>query len=302
MARPKSNTVIEMPSNTDEAAEQAQREAQIRSTQLEIIVRDFGNNVPFSEVVYKDKIVSHLQRSAEELLEASKALYVTYEHIGGIYLKWGTFLREIGLEESLARRMIQTAKKFYKPETRPLIEKAGNKSKLFELLVLDDEEIVKVAQGAEDAPITLDEIDRMPTSELRKALREARADNEATKKVLEDKNKKMDKLEAELEKSKATGTRELPRPNYDILAVRTDLTQKTFEFDVVVKQIGAVLSQLQECDDEFAVQAKETLERMRLKCMSMADDLGLDFLNTESDRPAWMPSDEELDALANENE
>lgn len=292
MARPKLDTVIEMPHQNDEADALIQREAQIRSVELETIVRDFGNGVPFSKEVYKDKIIRHLQRSAEELLEAGKALYVSYKHTE--YGGWGLFLQDIGLEESLARRMIQAAKKFHRPEARPVLQAAGNKSKLFELLVLDDEDLVKVSQGAEDAPITLDEIDRMPTSELRKALREARADGEANKKVLEDKNHKLDKLQAELEKARNISKKEPIKANYDVLAVRTDLTERIFEFDLAVKRIGDVLATLKECDEDFAIQAQETFTKLRQQCEVMANGVGFNFLDS-SRTAVWLPQDDDFD-------
>ena len=295
MARPKTEMITTAPvSLTDEEAIQLQHEVDIKSAELALIVNNFGDGIPFSPEVYKDKIIRHLQRSAEELLEAGKALYVSYKHTehGG----WGLFLQDIGLEERLARRMIQTAKKFHRPETRPVLQAAGNKTKLFELLVLDDDDLIKVAQGTEDAPITLDEIDRMPTSELRKALREARADGEANKKVLEDKNHKLDKLQAELEKARNISKKEPVKPNYDALAIRTELTERIFEFDLAVKRIGDVLATLKECDEDFAIQAQETFTKLRQQCEAMANGVGFNFLDS-SRTASWLLTEDDLENI-----
>lgn len=300
MARPKLDTVIEMSHQNDEADALIQREAQIRSVELETIVRDFGNGIPFSEVVYKDKIRTHLNRSAEELLEAGKALLVSREHIAKNYnggkLMWGKFLTDLGLEERLAQRMIQAARKFYQSDNRSLIQAAGTKSKMFELLVLEDDEITKVAQGAEDAPVTLDEVERMSVSELRKALREARADGEANKKVLEDKNHKLDKLQAELEKARSISKKEPIKANYDVLAVRTDLTERIFEFDLAVKRIGDVLATLKECDEDFAIQAQETFTKLRQQCEAMANGVGFNFLDS-SRTASWLLTEDDLENI-----
>lgn len=279
MARPMTEIVVTDVGLSDTEAAEQQREANIKNAELAVVIRDFGNGIPFSEAVYKEKITRHLQRSAEELLEAGKALYVSYKHTE--HGNWGYFLNEIGLEESLARRMIQTAKKFHKPETRPVLQAAGNKTKLFELLVLDDEDLIKVAQGAEDAPITLDEIDRMPTSELRKALREARADSEATKKVLADKNTKIDKLETQLEKVKTTDKPVRPEANYEVLELQHELAEKKFEFDLAVKRIGSVLESLRDCDEDYAKTVKEALQSMQQTYMGMVANLGANLLEDD---------------------
>ena len=68
-----------------------------------------------------------------------------------------------------------------------LIEAAGNKSKLIELLVLDDDQVAELNDGGTVAGITLDDVAAMSVSDLRKALREARADAEANDKLLAEK-------------------------------------------------------------------------------------------------------------------
>lgn len=293
MSRPKVNAVIEMPTSDNEIDTLNQQSAQVHSSELEIIVRDFGNGIPYSKAVYQDKIVRHLQRSAEELFEAGKALYVAYKYTE--HGDWMNYLSEIGLEHSVAARMIRAAKKFNKPDLKPVITAAGNKSKLIELMCLDDDDLVKVAQGAEDAPITLDEIDRMPASELRKALREARADSEATKKVLADKNTKIDKLETQLEKTKSADKPERPTPNYDVLALQTELTEKKFEFELAIKRIESVLENLRECDENYLKTAKETAQSMQSSYMNMAANLGISLLDDD----AWL-KDIDVDDIVDE--
>lgn len=296
MARPKLDNVIDVPIQDDEADTLMHQEAQRRNTELEIIVRDFGNGIPFSEVVYKDKIRTHLNRSAEELLEAGKALLVSREHIAKNYnggqLMWGKFLRDLGLEERLAQRMIQAAKKFYRPETRPLLQAAGSKAKLFELLVLEEDEITKITQESEDAPVAIDEIDRMSSSELRKALREARADGEANKKVLEDKNHKLDKLQAELEKAKTPAKPARPQANYDVMALRTELTEEQYNLNIAAKKIGAILENLRESDDEYLTIAQETVHAMYRLCDNIAAQSGAILANDADLDTSWVEADD----------
>ena len=191
------------------------------SEECRLAVEQYGDGIPFDEIIYQQKVAFHLKRSAEEMLDGCRALLVTRVHLDNG--RWGEFLRRIGLEDRLARRMVATARKFSGAEMKPLIQAAASKSKLFELLILDDEDLVKVAQGADDAVVTLDEIDRMPTSELRKALREARAEDQAKQKVLEDKNKKLDQMQAQLEKVGASGKADRPKTDYTVRQVRAEL-------------------------------------------------------------------------------
>ena len=69
---------------------------------------------------------------------------------------------------------------------------AGNQTKLFELLVLDDDEVEELALTGQTGELKLDDIACMSVKELRKALREARADNQADKELLAEKNAALD--------------------------------------------------------------------------------------------------------------
>lgn len=289
MARPKTEMITIEPSLTNEEASQLQREVDIKSAELALIVNNFGDGIPFSEEVYLQKTIYHLNKSSEELLEACKALLVAKEHLNHGF--WKAYVQKTGLELSVADRMVAVARKFYRPETRPVLQAAGNKSKLFELLVLDGDDLIKVAQGTEDAPITLDEIDRMPTSELRKALREARADSEATKKVLADKNTKIDKLETQLEKAKTAEKPARPEPNYDVLALRTELTEKRYEFNIIVKHIGSILENLRECDEDYVETAQETFAALQEAYNNMTAMAGSSLLEDKD----WLPNPDDIE-------
>ena len=117
------------------------------------------------------------------------------------------------LNRRMVQRMIQTAVKFSP-------EKLGNakseavaqlgRSKMFELLVLDDEEIAEFCEGGSVAGITLDDVSRMTTSELRAALRE---DRETHARQLTDKNKKIDDLDAKLSTAQKSALKVRPWPD-----------------------------------------------------------------------------------------
>lgn len=110
-----------------------------------------------------------------EFLAACNAIYEAHILIGATkaerYLRWGHFVKKIGLDMRTAQRMVVVAKKFNNPETHPVLVAAGNKSKIMELLVLSKEDIIKIAKGATDAAMTLDDIKRMTVKELRQTLK-----------------------------------------------------------------------------------------------------------------------------------
>lgn len=70
------------------------------------------------------------------------------------------------------------------------------KSKLFELMAQDDEDLAALTDGGTVAGLTLDDIDVMSVRELRKALREANEEASAKDRLLADKNQKLDELQS----------------------------------------------------------------------------------------------------------
>ncbi|SUA58035.1 hypothetical protein [Oligella urethralis] len=285
MARPKNDNIIAQTFEiAPDVAKQITAETHAFSTEVMAIDREFGDGLPFDEMRYQQKVGYHIRRSAEELLEACKALLVTRTHLDDG--RWGEFLRRVGLEMRLAQRMIQTARKFKNPDTRPLLQAASNKTKVFELLVLDDEDLIKIASGDPTAPVQLDDVDRMTVSELRKALREARADGDATKKVLEDKNSKLDKQAAELEKLKTTKA-DRPKTDYNIRQVRADLQGDMYELELVLKRVSKGLEALQIADDGYDEIAVETMTKMQALMQSCVTEVGLDLNQPHVTTLAW---------------
>jgi len=167
------------------------------------VLTKFGDGLPYATDRYEDKIRNHLSRSADEMLAAGRALIVVREHVP--HGEWGEFLGRLGLEERLARRMCQAAIKFSNRALTPdLVKAAGNKTKLFELMVLDDEDIQELNDGGTVAGLHLDKIARASTAELRKQVRDLLEEKKAVERVLDEKTQKMNRMEAELAKARDT--------------------------------------------------------------------------------------------------
>ncbi|CAD5107209.1 DUF3102 domain-containing protein [Zestomonas carbonaria] len=165
------------------------------------VMREFGDGLPYDRLRYLDKARFHMARSAEEALAVGRCLIVMKENEP--HGEWLGILEQLGIEQSLARRMAQAALKFGGIEApKALIEAAKSKSKLFELMVLDDDELQALTDGGSVAGLELDDIERMPVSQLRAALREMRSDKQAQGRILAEKNARIDELSTDLDKAR----------------------------------------------------------------------------------------------------
>ncbi|WP_432719878.1 hypothetical protein R0381_003620 [Jeongeupia wiesaeckerbachi] len=148
------------------------------------------------DLIQRD-IAANMRRSVEACLEVGRGLAVlkaACEH--------GQFtarLEVLGIEHTVAIRFMQAAMKFSKAATSQLLTKAiGNQSKLFEMLVLDDEQIEELELTGSTGELTLDDVATMSVKELRAKLREARDSLTDKDRVLEARNSKIDELDEKL--------------------------------------------------------------------------------------------------------
>ncbi|EAW9081733.1 DUF3102 domain-containing protein, partial [Salmonella enterica] len=132
------------------------------------IMEQFGEGLPYdrSRIVHETKF--YMAQSAEAMLEAGKRLVILKENE-----PHGEFTdileNDIGLAPQVARRMMQASIKFLGSDNetskRSTLSVLG-KGKLYELMVLDDEDLDSLADGGTVAGATLDDIDRMSVREL----------------------------------------------------------------------------------------------------------------------------------------
>ncbi len=218
MARPKNlSSVAEDTAKPVTGIEADQAQAAERSA---LVIKQFGDGLPFDLPRYEHVIRTHLARSADEMLAAGRALIVVREHVP--HGEWREFLGRLNIDHTLAKRMQQAALKFSNGATSDhLIEAAGNKSKLIELLVLDDDQVAELNDGGTVAGISLDDVANMSVSELRKTLREARAEAEANEKLLSEKNDQIDVLKKE--RDAASRRIKAETPNEQLVGLHTEI-------------------------------------------------------------------------------
>lgn len=143
----------------------------------------------------EDEIRFYQRRTVEAILETGKRLLVLRELLPkgnsqiGKNPEFEARVALLGFSKSTAYRFMQAATKTAKSANlASLATQVKSASAFLELVTHDDDEL--------EALKDIDAIDRMSASELRAALREAKAEAEATGQLLADKNKALDKAKA----------------------------------------------------------------------------------------------------------
>lgn len=197
------------------------------------IMQQFGDGLPYERERIVHETRFYMAQSAEAMLEAGKRLVILKENE-----PHGDFTNilenDLGLAPQVARRMMQASVKFLgngdDHPKRSALSVLG-KTKLYELMVLDDEELDVLADGGTVAGATLDDIDRMTSRELKAALREARETNAAQQRVLADKNEKIDNLSTKLDKKSRI---QPPKPDEEVKKLRAEVTGLAVEAESAI--------------------------------------------------------------------
>lgn len=171
-------------------------------TRVRAVAQQLGYQLPADatdpDLIQRD-IAANMRRSVEACLQVGMGLRVLKEAC-----EHGSFIARLdalGIDRKVAAKFMQSAAKFSNVATsRHLLQAAGSQSKLFEMLVLDDEQIEELELTGQTGELSLDDVATMSVKELRAAVREARAEKAAVDKVLSDKNTANDKLRAQLKR------------------------------------------------------------------------------------------------------
>lgn len=173
----------------------------------------------------------YMGQSAEAMLEAGKRLIQLKDHE-----PHGDFERivedDLGLVPRTAQVMMKASLKFMGPQLAgPKAQTFAllGKSKLFELLTEEDDELAELAEGGTLAGHTFDEIERMSVRELRAALRKAKEDTKAqlaeAQRTLAAARKTTDYYSTKLREETEKRIKEAEQPDVKLASYRHDLTQ-----------------------------------------------------------------------------
>ncbi|WP_313042038.1 DUF3102 domain-containing protein [Acinetobacter sp.] len=166
---------------------------------LGVLATQLGYQGSLTVGAVEDEIRFYQQRSVEAVMELGKRLLILKE-----MTPHGEFSKRIemlGISKRTAQRFMSVVLKFSKTTSMSLLEKSGNGTKLLELMVLDDDDIEIIDAGGSIGDVSLDAIETMSVRELKKALREAKADNAAKDQLIQKKDSKINELDANLSKA-----------------------------------------------------------------------------------------------------
>lgn len=216
----------------------AQIDANVRAVAAQI-----GYQLPADctdpDLIQRD-ISANMRRSVEACLEVGRGLAVLKAACGH-----GNFMARLdvlGIERTVAVKFMQAATKFSNVATsQHLTHAIGNQSKLFEMLVLDDEQIEELELTGQTGDLHLDKIATMSVKELRAALREAKADATANDRVLEDNQKTITKLQKQIAGKQidpqAEWTEAMRGLNAHVAAHRNTFIESVAALDVIREKV-----------------------------------------------------------------
>ena len=149
----------------------------------------------------EDEIRFYQQRTVEACMELGKRLLIMKE-----MTPHGEFEKRIeilGFSPRMARKFMSAVLKFSNRNSNTVLTVTKSQTKLLELVVLDDDELDVIEQGGSIGDVSLDTIETMSVRELKKALRDAKADIDAKEQVIKTKDQKANELLAENAKLKS---------------------------------------------------------------------------------------------------
>lgn len=246
----------------------------------------------------EEEIKFYQRRSVEAVLEMGKRLLLLKEVAGH-----GGFigrLEGLGIADRMAQKLMAATLKFSNtPSTALLTLPNINQGKLLELLALDDGEIEALNSGDEVRGIKLDDVDCMSVSELRRSLRQTRADKDAdvarAKANVSGELAAKDKLLADRAKRIADLVEEKNRREHLTEDENhSELEQRLTQHALIavgalapVRQAVHNIRSLERCPQGMYVALQGALDRVIAEAMSIATDYGIQLNLT-----AW--SDDEL--------
>ena len=140
----------------------------------------------------EDEVRFYQQRTVESCMEIGKRLLLIKEQTP--HGEFNKRIEMLNFTPRMAQKFMSAVLKFSKTNSNSLLQKAGNQTKLLELVMLDDDEIELIEQGGSIGDVSLDTIETMSVRELKKALRDAKADIDAKEQVIKAKDQEKNKI------------------------------------------------------------------------------------------------------------
>lgn len=250
----------------------------------------------------EDGIRLYQRRTIEDLFELGKRLLLLKEQT-----QHGEFVSRVellGFDKSLARKLMVATLKFSKVETSPLLKTVKSQSKLLELIVLDDSDIEIIEDGGSIGDVCLDTIETMSVRELKKALREAKADIDAKDQIIQSKDQKSNELLAENTKLKSPAQikkrEESEQQATEKAALETISTESIVFLNSLMRYQNAINGVLDTASDKGIAQlfdrVDEGVTATFQRIAQYSQSLGIQVNFEEMVSPSWMfPNSDDLE-------
>nr|WP_230963671.1 hypothetical protein [Burkholderia territorii] len=281
------NDVPGLPAMVDAANKLAVLD-QERDATVRAVATQLGYQLPADctdpDLIQRD-IAANMRRSVEACLEVGRGLRVLKEACE--HGQFGARLDVLGIEPRVAQRFMASATKFSKAALTPLLKAAGNQTKLFEMLVLDDEQIEELELSGQTGELKLDDIATMSVKELRAALREARENATAQARLLSDKNAKIDELAAKKTRVKRV------TPDEEGAEIRKETSAIAFEAESVIRgNLRAAFETLAQHAETHGAPHDDfmagVLGQIQLSLNQLRSEFGVKAAADGDDVPQWL--------------
>lgn len=264
------------------AAEQAIALAQAATFEADTRVKSLASSLSYEGSLLPDA----LENGARD---AIRRINVGLFELGGYLLllretcDHGEFLQRLGrleLEPRVAQQYMQVTKRFANANLNSHLGSLG-KTKLLEMLVLDKEQIDELKLTGQIGELSLDDIATMSVKELRAALRESRAEHDATKAVMSKKQDRIDQLERAQER-----IAKMP-PDEELQKLQQEATTHLLAAQGAIRgQLRAALIALQNHTDDNGTFMAGMVGQLMADLTGLRDEFNLPSL-TDGAQPEW---------------
>jgi hypothetical protein len=252
---------------------QSQQDSAVRAVALQM-----GYQLPADctdpDLIQRD-ISANMRRSVEACLEVGKGLRVLKEAC-----PHGSFMGRLdvmGIEPRVAQKFMQMARKFPNAPMSALLKAADSQNKLFEILILDEDQIEELNLTGQTGELALDDIATMSVKELRHAVREARADKVADEKLLAEKSAKIDKLSRHIKKA---------TPDQVLLEIQKEATELMNDaLGCIRGQIrGSLIALSNHSEDDHSIFMAGLLGQLQGDLSALREEFNLPDVSTAADQ------------------
>lgn len=294
MARTANNNVVEQFEDDADFSTMADAVKYLDNVNTEIsenaiaVARQVGYDGTLTVGALEDEIRFYQRRSVEACIELGKRLLVLKELT--VHGEFQKRVELLGFGIDLAQRFMKATVKFGKTDSNRLLNAAGTQTKMLELLVLDDGEIEALESGETVRGVTLDKIETMSVSELKKALRDANERIEAKDAVIKDKSEKINQQSEQLVLLQTKKQSE-PAPSADqaLIDARSNLQITAVNLKMTVaSRMMQQIRNLMALDKSQAQYAAALVLEVKTELDVLVGDFGLPTVIDENPVPEWM--------------